>query len=119
MTMRHRGRPSTDPWNERRPARRSKTIGPQRAEASDRLRSLPLLKSATDEQLARVDRLTYEVEIAAGRVITRECAHAQGFFLIVSGRAMVTVAGVEHSVLDRGMFFGETALLDRRPEPQP
>jgi CRP-like cAMP-binding protein len=89
----------------------------ERARAIDRLRSLPPLRGATDKELGRVDRLTYEAEISPGGVVTKEGESARGFFLIVSGRAIVTVAGLERDALERGMFFGETALLDGAPEP--
>jgi CRP-like cAMP-binding protein len=88
-----------------------------RARAIDDLRSMPLLRCATDKELSRIDRLTLEVEVAPGRVAIREGEHSRGFFLIVSGRAIVTVTGVERAVLGPDMFFGETALLDGAPEP--
>jgi len=83
----------------------------------DRLRALPLLRGVGTKELARIDRLTDEVDIAEGRVVTREGERARGFFLIVSGRALVTVAGRERGMLDAGMFFGEAAVVDDAPEP--
>jgi len=88
-----------------------------RARALNHLRSLPPLRGATDMELARVDRLTYEADVSPGSVVTKEGESSRGFFLIVTGRALVTVAGLERDVLERGMFFGETALLDGAPEP--
>jgi CRP-like cAMP-binding protein len=85
--------------------------------AIDRLRALPLLEAATDEELGHIDRMMCEVEISAGKAVTSEGDRPQGFFLIVSGSAAVTVAGLERGVLGAGMFFGETALLDGAPEP--
>jgi CRP-like cAMP-binding protein len=92
-------------------------LSAERTGAVDRLRSLRQLQGATGKELARIDRLTYEVDIGAGEVITREGELSRGFCLIVSGHAVVTVAGREQRVLDPGMFFGETALLDGAPEP--
>jgi CRP-like cAMP-binding protein len=92
-------------------------VSSARARAIDDLRSLQLLRCATDKELSRIDRVTFRVEVVAGRVVIREGEHSRGFFLIVSGRSIVTVAGVEHGVLGPGMFFGETALLDGAPEP--
>jgi CRP-like cAMP-binding protein len=85
--------------------------------AIDRLRGLPLLEAATAEELGRIDRLTCEVEVPPGRVMSSEGDRPRGFFLIVSGVAVVMVAGVERGVLGEGMFFGETALLDGSREP--
>ncbi len=69
--------------------------------AIDRLRALELLEAATDTELRRIDRLTCEVEVPAGRVVTREGSRPQGFFLVVSGHAVVTAAGVERDVSGR------------------
>jgi CRP-like cAMP-binding protein len=85
--------------------------------AIDRLRALPLLDGATEGDLDRIDRMMCEAEVQAGKVLIREGASPQGFFLILSGRAAVTIAGVDRVVLDPGMFFGEVALLDGAPEP--
>lgn len=92
-------------------------ISARRTPAINRLRSLALLRSATDEELCRIDRLTCEIDVSAGRVVTKEGDRPRGFSLIVSGRAIVTVAGLVRDVLESGMFFGETALLDGAPEP--
>src|SRR5262249_13002943 len=88
-----------------------------RTRAVDRLRSLEQLRGATAKELGRIDRLTYEVEVSAGNVLVREGENSRGFFLIVTGRAAVTVAGVDRGALGRGMFCGETALLAGAPEP--
>lgn len=85
--------------------------------AIDRLRTLELLEAATAKELDRIDRMTCEVDVPAGRVVTEEGARSQGFFLIVSGCAAVTIAGLERSRLGPGAFFGEMALLDGTPEP--
>ncbi len=92
-------------------------ISGKRTRAIDRLRTLSLLQGASGRELTRIDRLTYEVEVAARRVVTREGDRPGGFFLILSGSAAVTVSGHELGVLGRGMFFGETALVDGGPEP--
>jgi CRP-like cAMP-binding protein len=89
----------------------------RRHPAIERIRALRILAGANDQDLARFDRLTYEFAANAGDVLVGEGKSACGFFVVMSGRAMVSVAGVECGVLERGMFFGETALLDRGPEP--
>jgi CRP-like cAMP-binding protein len=92
-------------------------LSAERTGAIDRLRELRQLHGATNKELVRIDRLTYEVEVPAGHVITREGEQSRGFCLIVAGSAAVTVAGTDRGVLNSGMFFGETALLDGAPEP--
>jgi CRP-like cAMP-binding protein len=92
-------------------------VSSRRTPAIDRLRSLALLQAATEKELDRIDRLTCEVAVPAGKVMTREGARPQGFALILSGSAIVTIASLECIVLQPGMFFGETAVLDGGPEP--
>lgn len=89
----------------------------RRNPAIERMRPLRAVCGSTDRELARVDRLTYELEAPAGAVLVTEGDSPRGFFLIVSGRAAVSVGGVCCGDLGPGMFFGETAMLDRGPEP--
>ena len=89
----------------------------RRNPAIERIRSLRAVCGSTDRELARVDRLTYEVEAPAGAVLVTEGEPPRGFFLIVAGRASVSVGGISCGELGPGMFFGETAMLDRGPEP--
>jgi CRP-like cAMP-binding protein len=81
------------------------------------MRPVGPLCGATDKELARVDRLTYEFTAAPGTVLIAEGESSRGFFLIVSGRVEMSVAGLPCGELGPGMFFGETAMLDRGPEP--
>ena len=46
-------------------------ISADRTRAIDHLRSLPPLRGATDTELARIDRLTCEVEVSPGSVVTQ------------------------------------------------
>lgn len=85
--------------------------------AIERMRPLRAVCGSTDKELARVDRLTYELAAPAGAVLITEGESPRGFFLIVSGTAGVNVAGFRCGELSPGMFFGETAMLDRGPEP--
>jgi len=89
----------------------------KRQPAIERMRPLRALCGSTDKELARVDRLTYEFEAPAGAVLIREGDGQSGFFLIVSGMVEVSVAGGRCGELGPGSFFGETAMLDRGPEP--
>ena len=85
--------------------------------AIDRMRHLRTVWGSTGAELAQVDRLTYELEVPAGAVVISEGSPPQGFFLVMSGRAMVSVAGVNCEVLEPGTFFGEASSIDRGPEP--
>jgi len=48
-------------------------------------------------------------------VLAREGDLGREFFVLVSGKAVVSRNGVEVGVLGPGNFFGEMALLDREP----
>jgi len=85
--------------------------------AIERMRSVGSLYGATDKELALVDRLTYEFSASPGTVLIAEGESPRGFFLIISGRVEVTVAGLPRGELGPGLFFGETAMLDRGSEP--
>ena len=85
--------------------------------AIERMRPVGPLCGATDKELALVDRLTYEFTASPGTVLIAEGESPRGFFLIVSGRVEMTVSGRLCRELGPGMFFGETAMLDRGPEP--
>ena len=89
----------------------------KRNPAIERMRPLRALCGSTDKELAHVDRLTYELQAPAGAVLIREGDGPSGFFLIVSGKAEVSVAGGRCGELGPGAFFGETSMLDRGPEP--
>ncbi len=83
----------------------------------ERLRQLETLHGSTDKELAQVARLSYEFVVPAGAILVREGDRPRGFFLIETGRAAVSVDGVECDVLEPGMFFGDTAIVDRGLEP--
>lgn len=85
--------------------------------AIGRMHSLGPVFGATDKELARVVGLTYEFTAPQGTVVITEGDAPQGFFLIVSGRVEMSVAGIACEELGPGMFFGETAMLDRGMEP--
>jgi CRP-like cAMP-binding protein len=85
--------------------------------AIQRLRPLRILSGSSDQELARFDQLTYEFVAPAGEVLIGEGNPACGFFLIMSGSATVSLDGIHVGVLEPNMFFGETAILDRGPEP--
>ncbi len=81
------------------------------------MRSLGPVFGASDKDLAHVAGLTYEFAAPEGTVVIAEGDGPQGFFVIVSGRVEMTVDGTPCGELGPGMFFGETAMLDRGTEP--
>ncbi len=79
------------------------------------LRSLPIFAASGEEEIERVDGIVDEIEVDPGEVVLRENEEGCESFIIVSGTAKVTIAGLELTTLGPGDFFGEMALLDGKP----
>jgi CRP/FNR family transcriptional regulator, cyclic AMP receptor protein len=80
------------------------------------LRGVPLFSACSKRELSRIASLADEIEVQKGRVLTREGDPGQECFVVVDGRATVTV-GDRGRVgrLARGACFGEMSLLDSEP----
>jgi len=79
------------------------------------LRQVPLFAGLGRRELGEVGRLADEVELPAGRVLTREGHSADEFFIIVHGAVRVERGGVTVNRLGDGDFLGEIALVDGGP----
>jgi CRP-like cAMP-binding protein len=77
-----------------------------------RLKTVSLFSNLDRAQLARVARSIDEVEVPAGKELTREGDIGREFFVIEDGSASVRQSGEEISVMGPGDFFGEIALLE-------
>lgn len=83
----------------------------------DRLATLgnvELFQGLTRKQLVRVAALVTPVDVEAGCVLTTEGTPGRQVFIVVSGRAEVTVAGRPVATVGPGEIVGEIALLDRQ-----
>lgn len=56
-----------------------------------------------------------ELNVSAGRVLTRQGEHGREFVVIMQGSATVERDGVKVADLEAGSYFGELALLDEQP----
>ena len=81
----------------------------------EHLARVPLFSTCSKRELGQLASRTTEVSVPAGRVLAREDSPGFEFFVIVSGRAVVTRDGRFVAELGTGDFFGELALLDRAP----
>jgi CRP-like cAMP-binding protein len=79
----------------------------------DALRRAPLFEGLSRKQLARIARLSDDLEVPAGTVMCREQSRGQEFFVIIAGEAEVTRGGRHVAAIGAGDFFGEIALLER------
>jgi CRP-like cAMP-binding protein len=77
------------------------------------LKRSPLFEGLANKQLARLARLTDDLEVPAGAELCREGKSGREFFVIIDGEAEVTRGGKHVATIGSGEFFGEIALLER------
>ena len=75
------------------------------------LRRVPLFEELDDAELYSLAGLMHEANVPAGAVVTAEGGPGDGFFVIESGEAEVTVEGRPTAALTAGDYFGEIALM--------
>jgi CRP-like cAMP-binding protein len=79
------------------------------------LASVPMLSGLSRRQLRRVlDRMS-EHEYREGAAMVRQGTRGETLFLLTDGTAKVARGGRTVAKLSPGDFFGEIAVLDRRP----
>jgi aromatic-L-amino-acid/L-tryptophan decarboxylase len=76
------------------------------------LRSIPLFRWLTDEELDRVLAMTKERTVAAGQTIVEQWGVGKDFFVIVEGMAEVVRPDGTRPTVGPGEFFGELAALE-------
>lgn len=77
----------------------------------DALRRVPLFEDLDDAELQSIADLMNEANVPAGGIVTAEGGPGDGFFVIESGEAEVTVDGEPQGTMSAGDHFGEIALL--------
>jgi CRP/FNR family transcriptional regulator, cyclic AMP receptor protein len=75
----------------------------------------PFFQGLSRNDLIALAKLTEDLEVAEGKVLTREGQSGSEFFVIVDGEVSVTKDGQEIRTLGSGDFFGEIALLEETP----
>jgi CRP-like cAMP-binding protein len=76
---------------------------------------IKLFAGLTDKELAAVAEPFEDESYEAGAVVVEEGTTGSGFFVMESGRAMVSVRGQELRELGPGEHFGEIALIADSP----
>jgi CRP/FNR family cyclic AMP-dependent transcriptional regulator len=79
------------------------------------LKSIWLFSGCSAAELRKIRSSLDEVTVPAGKVLVEEGRIGLEFFLIVSGSATVRRSGRKVASLGPGGYFGELALLDRKP----
>ena len=87
----------------------------RKQEGIDLLRSVWLFERCSKSELGALQRIATPLDVPAGKVLTTEGETGREFFVIVNEKAEATRGGVSIGVLGAGSFFGEMALLDRKP----
>lgn len=70
-----------------------------------------LPRPALESLAASVARMDFQ----PGDVVTEQGADEVTYFLVTDGSVDIFVNGTQHGSLNEGEYFGEIALLDRRP----
>jgi CRP/FNR family transcriptional regulator, cyclic AMP receptor protein len=79
------------------------------------LKNIWLFSGCSGAELRKIRSSLDQVSVDAGKVLVEEGRVGMEFFLITEGTAKVTRRGRKVATLGPGDYFGELALLDRRP----
>jgi CRP-like cAMP-binding protein len=74
-----------------------------------------LFSTSSAKDLRVIRKALEEVTVPPGRVLCEQGTIGREFFLIVEGKAIVKKNNRKTATLGPGQYFGELALLDRRP----
>ena len=79
------------------------------------IRDVPLFAHCSRTEVAEVAKIADEIDVKAGKVLTREGDRGNEFFVLLNGAAEVQQGGKKVRMLGPGDFFGEIALVSRSP----
>jgi CRP/FNR family cyclic AMP-dependent transcriptional regulator len=77
----------------------------------DALARAPLFSGLSRQELGELAKATEDLEVPAGKLLTREGDLGREFFVIVEGEVSVARGGEEIRRMGPGDFFGEIALV--------
>jgi CRP/FNR family cyclic AMP-dependent transcriptional regulator len=75
----------------------------------------PFFQGLSRNELIALAKLTEDLEVDEGKVLTREGETGSEFFVIIDGEVGVMKDGQEIRTMGPGDFFGEIALLEDTP----
>src|SRR5215471_9962413 len=87
----------------------------RKQEGIEVLQAVWLFERCSKRELDALQRIATPLDVPPGKVLTSEGEIGREFFVLVSGKAEATRGGVRLATVEAGSFFGEMALLDRRP----
>jgi voltage-gated potassium channel len=87
----------------------------KRTSYTELLGQVELFRGCTKRELSAIASTTTAVDQPAGAVMCRQGSIGTQAFVIVDGKAVVSIDGVDVAEVGPGSFFGEMALLDGGP----
>ncbi len=79
------------------------------------IKSVPLFSELSRRHLEEVAGIADEIDLREGKELTKEGRPGREFFVLVEGNADVKKGSRRINTLGGGDFFGEIALVTRRP----
>lgn len=79
------------------------------------LRQAPLFQDLSKKELEELAKLADDLEVAAGRVLTREGDAGREFFVLMDGEVEIERGGRSLGTRGAGDFIGEIAILEDVP----
>ncbi len=76
---------------------------------------VPLFGRCSKRELGLIAGIADEIDLKAGKVLTREGETGREFFVLLDGKVEVTQRGRKRDILEGGDFLGEIALVSRSP----
>ena len=81
----------------------------------DLIKHVPLFSHCSKQELKQIASVADEIDLPAGKVLTREGDRGREFFVLIEGTAEVQKDGEQIRTLGPGDFLGEIALVSREP----
>jgi CRP-like cAMP-binding protein len=81
----------------------------------DLIKRVPLFSHCSKKELGLVVQIADEIDLAEGKTLMREGDRGREFFVLVEGSADVRKGNRKVNTMRKGDFFGEIALVSRRP----
>lgn len=82
---------------------------------TDVLANVMLFSECNRKELSRIGALATDLDVDEGTVLAREGEVGREFYIIIDGKAVVSISGRQIATLGPGDFFGEMSLLDMGP----
>jgi CRP/FNR family cyclic AMP-dependent transcriptional regulator len=79
------------------------------------IKRVPLFSQCSKRELAEVAAVADEIDLRAGKELTRQGRPGREFFVLVEGEADVRKNGRKIATMKGGDFFGEIALVSSKP----